>query len=125
MDSQVTPAFLADFAAAFNRHDCPALLTMMTDDCIFETAAGAHDYGERHHGKDAVGRAFSKVWETFPDARWQEDTHVVCGTRGFSEWVFRGTDPSGNAVEVRGVDVFTFKDGKIAVKNTFRKNRSA
>jgi ketosteroid isomerase-like protein len=50
---------------------------------------------------------------------------VVCGGRGFSKWVFRGSDRKGNSVEVRGVDVFTFRDGKISLKNTFRKTRSA
>ena len=28
-----------------------------------------------------------------------------------------------NKVEVSGCDVFTFKDGKIAIKNPYRKNR--
>jgi len=125
MESPVTIEFLAQFAAAWNRHDCDALLSMVTEDCVFQTAIGPHDYGERHQGKAALRAAFPKVWETFPDARWEEDTHVVCGARGFSEWVFRGTDRKGNSVEVRGVDVFTFRDGKISLKNTFRKTRSA
>lgn len=124
MGSEVTREFLAEFAAAWNRHDCEALLEMVTDDAIFQTAIGPHDYGERHQGKEALRAAFPKVWETYPDARWQEDTHVVCGARGFSEWVFRGADRKGTPVEVRGVDLFTFKDGKIAIKNTFRKTRA-
>lgn len=124
MESQVTTAFLAQFAAAWNRHDCNALLSMVTDDCIFQTAIGPHEYGERHQGKEALRAAFPKVWETFPDATWQDDTHVVCGDRGFSEWVFRGTDRKGIAVAAKGVDIFTFRDGKIAIKNTFRKTRS-
>jgi hypothetical protein len=49
--------------------------------------------------------------------------HVVSGNRGFSEWTFRGTDRKGVKAEVRGVDVFTFRDGRIALKDTFRKNR--
>jgi len=125
MTQQVTPAFLAEFAAAWNEHDCNALLSMVTDDCIFETAIGPHEYGERHAGKAALANAFPKVWETFPDARWEDDTHVICGDRGFSQWTFRGTDRAGKTVEVRGVDVFTFRGGRISKKDTFRKARSA
>ena len=125
MASQVTTEFLAQFAAAWNRHDCDALLGMVTDDCVFQTASGPSEYGERHQGRAALRVAFPKVWETYPDARWEDDTHVVCGTRGFSEWVFRGTDRKGGTVEVSGIDAFTFRDGKIALKNTFRKTRSA
>ena len=49
-------------------------------------------------------------------------THVVAGARGFSEWTFRGTAPSGARTEVRGVDLFTFRDGLISRKDTFRKS---
>lgn len=125
MKGSVTPEFLARFAAAWNRHDCEALLAMVTDDAVFETAMGANAWGDRFAGRAQLRSAFSKVWETFPDARWEEDTHVVSGDRGFSEWTFRGTDRNGKFVEVRGVDVFTFRDGLIAKKDTFRKSRTA
>jgi len=125
MAGEVTVEFLKQFAAAWNRHDCEALLAMVTDDCVFETSFGKHAYGERHSGKAALRTAFPQTWETFPDARWEEDTHVVCGDRGFSQWTFRGTDRAGKFVEVRGVDVFTFRDGRIALKDTFRKARIA
>ena len=125
MTHQVTVAFLEQFAAAWNRHDCDALLGFCTDDCAFETSAGLNACGDRHVGTSALRAAFPKIWETFPDARWQEATHVVCGDRGFSEWTFRGTDRTGNKVEVRGVDLFTFRDGKILRKDTYRKSRAA
>jgi ketosteroid isomerase-like protein len=40
-----------------------------------------------------------------------------------SEWTFTGTRADGSRVEVNGCDVFTFREGKIAVKNSYRKNR--
>ena len=40
-----------------------------------------------------------------------------------SEWLFTGTAADGTRVEANGVDVFTFRDGRIAVKNVFRKDR--
>jgi len=118
----VDTGFLERFAAAFNRHDCESLLEMVTDDCVFETSHGPHPYGERHVGREALRGAFPRIWQMFPDARWEDATHVVCGTRGFSEWTFRGTNAKGGSVEMRGVDLFAFRDGKICRKDTFRKS---
>jgi len=42
-----------------------------------------------------------------------------------SEWTFTGTDKDGTSVEVNGCDIFTFRDGKILIKDSFRKMRSA
>ena len=41
---------LAAFADAWNRHDLDSLMSMMTDDGIFEASAGNHVNGERHEG---------------------------------------------------------------------------
>jgi ketosteroid isomerase-like protein len=42
-----------------------------------------------------------------------------------SEWLFTGTTGDGKKVEVNGCDVFTFRNGKIAVKDSYFKNRLA
>ena len=111
------------FADAWNRHDLDALMTMMTDDCVFAASAGNHVDGKRSEGKLAVRAAYAAVFEQFPDARWGNPRHFVAGDRGVSEWTFTGTRSDGAHVEVAGCDLFTFRDGKIAVKNSFRKNR--
>ena len=121
MSTPVTVEFLSQFAAAWNRHDCDSLLSMVTDDCVFETSSGIYPCGTRHAGIEALRSAFPKIWEAYPDARWEEATHVICGARGFSEWTFKGADRDGKKVEMRGVDVFTFRDGRIARKDTYRK----
>jgi ketosteroid isomerase-like protein len=79
--------------------------------------------GTRHAGRDAVRAGFAEVWATFPDAHWGNARHFVSGDRGVSEWTFTGTRADGTRVEVQGCDVFTFRDGKIALKNSYRKNR--
>ncbi len=112
------------FADAWNRHDVDALMSMMTDDCIFEASAGNAVDGERHEGQRGVRAAFAAVFEQFPDAHWADARHFVAGDRGVSEWTFTGTSKGGKWVEVTGCDLFTFRNGKIAIKNSFRKNRS-
>ena len=122
-EQAVTAATLAEFADAWNRHDLPALMSFMHADCVFETAAGNQAWGTRHQGHTAVAAAFESAWKNFPDAQWRDGRHMVMGDRGMSEWTFTGTAADGTRSESGGVDVFTFKDGKILVKNVFRKAR--
>ena len=119
----VTVATLEAFSDAWNRHDIDALMSFMTDDCVFMTAAGPDVCGTRHVGADAVRKAFPAAWVTSPDAQWRNGQHVVQGEFGVSQWTFTGTAPDGSRIESDGVDIFTFRNGKIAVKNVFRKNR--
>jgi steroid delta-isomerase-like uncharacterized protein len=111
------------FAEAWNRHDLDALMSMMTDDCVFEASAGPDADGRRSEGQPAVRAAFAAVFETFPDAHWGNPRHFVTGDRGVSEWTFTGTQKDGTRVEVNGCDLFAIRGGKIAVKNSYRKNR--
>ena len=121
--SAVTTATLAAFSDAWNAHDIDALMSFMTEDCIFQTAAGPDACGTRHVGADAVRKAFPAAWATMPDAQWRNGKHFVQGDFGTSEWTFTGTAADGTRVEVDGVDLFTFKGGKIHLKNVFRKTR--
>ena len=121
--AEVTVDTLEAFSAAWNRHDIDALMSFMSDDCVFETAAGPEACGTRHVGREAVRAAFAAAWKAFPDAQWRNGRHFVAGDRGVSEWTFTGTAADGSRVEADGVDVFTFSRGLIRVKNAFRKDR--
>lgn len=120
---EVTVEVLQAFANAWNRHDVDDLMSFMSDDCVFESSAGDEVCGTCYEGAEAVRVGFSEAWESFPDARWGNPHHFVCGDRGVSEWIFSGTQADGKRVEVAGCDIFTFRDGKIAVKNSYRKKR--
>ena len=116
-------SLLQAFADAWNRHDVEALMSMMTADGVFEASAGPAVNGERFEGQQAVRAAYTAVFEQYPDAHWGEARHFVTAERGVSEWTFTGTRQDGQRVEVTGCDLFTFREGKIALKNSFRKNR--
>ena len=121
--SEVTLEFLQAFANAWNRHDVDDLMTFMTDDCVFEASAGDEVCGVRFEGSEEVRTGFAKAWEAFSDAKWSNARHFICGDRGVSEWTFSGTRADGKRVEMNGCDIFTFREGKIAIKNSYRKNR--
>lgn len=119
----VTTEMLQAFADAWNRHDVDALMSYMTEDCVFEASAGPDVCGARYVGKEAVRVGFAEALLAFPDAHWGSPRHFVHEDRGVSEWTFTGTRQDGTRVEVHGCDLFTFKDGKILLKNSYRKNR--
>ena len=125
VSAEVAAQTLQTFADAWNRHDVDALMSFMTEDCVFEASAGSEVCGTRYVGFESVRAGFAEVWASFPDAHWGNVRHFVVGDRGVSEWTFTGTRPDGTHVEVNGCDLFTFRDGKIALKNSYRKNRPA
>lgn len=114
-------ALLDAFAAAWNAHDADALLACMTEDGVFYGAAGPAPDGAVNRRTEALRRSYQAIWETFPDARWNNPVHFVSCDRAVTEWTFTGTKSDGTKVNVRGCDVFVIRDGKIAVKDTFRK----
>ena len=119
-------ALLQRFSEAWNRHDLEALMDCMDADCEFHAVAGPDVLGRSFVGRDAVCEGFALAWQTCPDAAWRDAVHFVCGERGVSETTFCGTRAAdGKRIEARMVDVFTFLNGRIAVKNAFRKDRPA
>ncbi len=112
-----TITFLEAFADAWNRHEVDAIMEHMAEDSVFVSSDGT-----KVEGAAQVRETFYSVLESFPDVRFDSAKHFVSGNRGVSEWVFVGTDAEdGTVVEDRGCDVFTFKDGKILVKDTYLK----
>lgn len=115
----------AFFDTGWNRHDVDVLMTFMSGDCVFETAAGPDVHGTRYTGRDRVREGFENVFAKFPDAQFRDARHFVAGNRGVSEWTFTGTTADGRVVEVNGCDLFTFHDDKIVLKSSYVKNRTA
>ncbi len=114
---------LEELFRAFNDHDAEKVVSLMTEDCVFEAAAGPEVHGARHTGRAAVQAAFEAVWKGLPDVQWVVTGHFVSGDRAVSEWIFRATRPDGARIEVQGCDLFTLRDGLVASKKAFRKDR--
>ena len=120
-EGQITTDFLDAFASAWNRHDIDAILSAMTEDAVMLNSAGPAPWGRRSVGRDEIRRSILDLLEIFPDAQWTEPKHFVAGQRGVTEWVFKATAPDGAKLETHGCDLFVFRDGRIAVKDSYRK----
>ena len=112
---------LKDFLEAFNAHDVDAIMSFFADDCVMEMPRGPGPGGLRLIGKEQVRDGIQSRLDGIPDVRYGDDRHWLCGTRGVSEWTIRGTQRTGERIEVRGCDLFEFVDGKIARKDSFWK----
>lgn len=114
-------SLLSRFTAAWNARDVDALMACMTPDGTYAASSGGWPDGATHEGAAAVRQAYADLLAGFVEARWENATHFVRGDRGVSEWTFRGAKPDGERIVVRGCDLFTFRHGLIARKDSFRK----
>lgn len=121
MSGVVTRELLKGFLEAFNRHDLDAIMGHFAEDCVFYMPRGAAPHGDRYVGKAQVRAGLATRFEGLPDAHYGEDQHWVCGDFGVSEWTLTGTTRAGKRIEVRGVDLLEFVEGKITRKDSFWK----
>jgi ketosteroid isomerase-like protein len=117
----VTVETLEAICEAFNRHDLDGIMAFFADDCVLEMPRGPRPWGQRFAGTAQVRAALASRFAGLPDAHYGDARHWVCGDFGVSEWTLTGTTPAGNPIEVCGSDHWTFRDGKVARKNSYWK----
>jgi ketosteroid isomerase-like protein len=115
---------LKAIATAFDQHDLEGIMAHFTEDAVFEAPRGSEPWGTRFVGHEAVRGAFAGRFSGIPDIRYQQDEHFVDGDRGASEWTLSGTTTDGQAIEVRGCDLWTLRDGKVVKKDSYWKIRT-
>ena len=124
MDHDEAIRMLEAIATAFDRHDLEGIMAHFSDDAVFESPRGPDRWGQRFVGTQAVREAFAGRFAGIPDIRYQDDEHFVDGDRGASEWTLSGTTTAGQRIEVRGCDLWTFRDGKVVKKDSYWKIRT-
>jgi uncharacterized protein (TIGR02246 family) len=114
MSPEAARALLDAFGKAWNDHDLDAALALTTDDCVFESTSPAPD-GHRSFGRDELRAAWEPIFAD-TTAHFDVEELVVAGDRAFQLWNYRWADG-----HVRGVDVFTLRDGLVAAKLSYVK----
>jgi len=116
---QDTRAVVERFNAALNARDLTTMASLLTDDSVFENTAPPPD-GTRYAGKAAVVAFWEKWLASNPDARFEAEEVIVAGDRCVVRWIYRKTR-DGKPWHLRGIDVFTVRDGKVAAKLAYVK----
>ncbi len=102
------------FNAAWTDHDLPAVLALITDDCAFESTSPAPD-GQRFVGRAAISEAWRPIFDD-ADSRFAVEEAFAVDDRVVQRWRY---DWAGG--HVRGVDLFTVRDGLVAAKLAYVK----
>jgi uncharacterized protein (TIGR03086 family) len=110
-----TLATVMRFNDAFNRHDVDTVMTLMTDDCVFDTTQPAPD-GRRFTGQQEVRAEWERLFTAAPTARFDAEEIVTAGDRAVVRWTY----DFGHG-HVRGVDVLQVRDGRVAEKLSYVK----
>jgi ketosteroid isomerase-like protein len=118
-ETAATLAAIERFNEAFNRHDVPAIMAEMTDNCVFENTRPAPD-GERVVGQAAVRAVWESMFQRSPQARFEAEEVIAAGDRCTVRWIYHWVR-DGKPGHVRGVDVFRVRGGKIAEKLSYVK----
>jgi ketosteroid isomerase-like protein len=114
-----TRAAIDSFNDAFNRHDADALAALLTEDTVFEDTSPAPD-GRRVEGKVALVEFWRGWFARNADKRFETEEVIVSGNRAVVRWVYHKMR-NGQPWRLRGVDIFTVRDGKVAAKLAYVK----
>ena len=127
MDGQELQAFIDGYNAAWNDHDVEAIVSMHTDDSVFEN----HVTGDVNVGRDQIARAIEGIFSVFPDLRFETRRAYIRDDLVVQEWTARGTHegtmtrsgievpPTGRKVDYKGMDVIPIRDGLVARKDVY------
>jgi steroid delta-isomerase-like uncharacterized protein len=127
VDGQELQAFIDRYNAAWNDHDVEAIVSMHTEDSVFEN----HVTGDLDVGREQIGRAIASIFAVFPDLSFETRRAYVRDDLVVQEWTARGTHegtmtragievpPTGRKVDYKGMDVIPIRDGLVARKDVY------
>jgi steroid delta-isomerase-like uncharacterized protein len=119
--------FIDRYNAAWNDHDVETIVSMHTEDSVFEN----HVTGDRNVGREQIGNAITGIFSVFPDLNFEGRRTYIRDDLVVQEWTARGTHegtmtrsgievpPTGRKVEYRGMDVIPIRDGLVARKDVY------
>ena len=120
-NSSVTIELLDAIAAAFNNKNPDEIINYFAEDGEMCLAAGPEPCGVSYKGVSEIYTALEERFAAVPDIQWNDASHFIDGDRAVSQWRVQGTAASGAKIDAFGCDVWTFRDGKITLKDTFYK----
>jgi ketosteroid isomerase-like protein len=84
---------------------------------------GNQPWGSRFEGHETVRKALATRFEGLPDVHYGNPQHFADNgaNTGISKWTLTGTRRDGQRIEVWGCDFYTFREGKVARKDSYWK----
>lgn len=102
---------------AVNARDRAATVALIASDGVFRPGAA----GASFEGPEAIADALFGFLGAHKSGQFETVHEVFAGDEAFSEWMWAGVTNEGDPSESHGCDYFLVRDGKVAVRSTFRK----
>jgi steroid delta-isomerase-like uncharacterized protein len=127
VDGAELQEFIDRYNAAWNAHAVDTIVSMHTEDSVFEN----HVTGDVSVGREQIGRAVEGIFSVFPDLAFETRRAYIRDDLVVQEWTASGThegtmtrsgievEPTGRTVEYRGMDVIPIRDGLVARKDVY------
>jgi ketosteroid isomerase-like protein len=113
-DTAAAVAVVEAFGAAWAAHDLDAAIAALTEDAVFDATGPAPD-GARSVGHEEIRAAWAPIFAD-TDAHFEVEETFAAGDRVVQRWCYRWRDG-----HVRGVDLFSIRDGRVAEKLAYVK----
>lgn len=101
-----------DYHAAFNKHDIPGMMRLLSDHCVLETADPKPERSG-HNGKQAIASYWMEYFHVNPNAAIEMEEIFSAGFRVALRWKTVRVGPTGDSITLRGVDIFRVEEGAI------------
>jgi ketosteroid isomerase-like protein len=111
-------SLLTDFAAAWDTRDLDGTIEFFAEEAEYFASVGSEPR-ERAQGRSAIKSLVKKMFSVDEDARTEVLQRLISDDTVAWTWLY--TLPDGS--QVRGCDFLKFKDGKIILKDAYRKTR--
>ncbi len=112
-----------EFNKTFNQHDVPAMMQLLSDDCILESPPPVPE-GAVYSGKTAIAQFWQNFFDDFPQAHMEIEEifgfRIRCVMRWKCDWV----DKNGEQAYLRGVDILQVKNELICEILSYVKGES-
>jgi ketosteroid isomerase-like protein len=115
-------ALLRRFGKASNRRDVDEIVACVTDDFEWVLAEGPEaPHGRVVRGAEELRSYLSERDREIPELRFGETEVMAVGDRVVGLFRARGRREDGSPIDVRGCDLYTLRDGRIARKDSYWK----
>jgi ketosteroid isomerase-like protein len=102
---------------ALNARDREATVALFASDGVFRPGAA----GASFEGPEAIVEALFGFLELHESGHFESVHEMFAGDEAYNEWTWVGVTNEGERSESHGCDYYLIRDGKVALKNTFRK----
>jgi ketosteroid isomerase-like protein len=102
---------------ALNARDHEGTVALFASDAVFRPGAA----GVTLVGSEAIADALFGFLGAHQSGQFETVHEVFAGDEAYSEWKWLGVTREGQPAETHGCDYYLIRDGKVALRSTFRK----